>query len=310
MSRAAGGRRVAVLVTCFRQRPQVMRCLEALSLAAVEAGIDPEIHLLDDDGRDGTREAVMRSFPGARITVGDGSHYWNGGMRRLWLQAAEVGYDDYLWLNSDTYLLPSALRHLLESAAWVREREGRDGIVVGAVRDPESGEISYGGVSRTHPHRPLSFGRVEPGEEPRRCDTFNGNCLLVPDAVVREIGVLSPEFSHAIGDTDYGLRAGKAGFGSWVCPHPVGSCRLNLGNGDWARATVPLRRRIRLVLAPKGLPPREWWVFVRRHTGRGWLWYWVKPYLRVLFPELWSRLTEASRSFRVARVFRAIRRGG
>ena len=66
--------------------------------------IDLNVYLVDDGSTDGTSEAVKKNFPQVNIIKGDGTLFWNGGMRVAFSKAMESEHDYYLWLNDDTIL--------------------------------------------------------------------------------------------------------------------------------------------------------------------------------------------------------------
>ena len=279
--------RLAVLITCYNRRETTLHCMRALYDQELHEGVRFEIYLVDDGCTDGTGDAVRSRFIDVKILKGDGSLYWCGGMRFAWAEAMKEDYDYYLWLNDDTLLLPGAIQTLLSTAQEVREKEGREGIIVGSTCDPDTGKQTYGGVRRID--KTLGFRLIEPTDKPQCCDTMNGNCVLVPNAVARVTGNLSGRFTHAIGDMDYGLRAGKDGFSCWIAPGYVGECRKN-PPPDWTNPETPLRERLKNLHDPKGLPPGEWIEFAKRHAGFWWPLYAMKLWLRVLFPRFWSRI--------------------
>lgn len=133
--------------------------------------------------------------------------------------------------------------------------------------------------------RPIKFAPLLPSEKPQVCDTMNGNIVLVPRKVAAELGNLSQEFSHIMGDTDYGLRARDKGFLIWIVPGYVGTCKRN-PIPAWLDPATPLRTRLKVLHSPKGMPPREWTYFTRRHVGLCWPLYILSLYFRVLFPRL------------------------
>ena len=63
----------------------------------------------------------------------------------------QQGFNHYLWLNDDTALFPDALSNLLDASV----RLGRENIVVGSTHDPETHQLTYGGVTRLHRSRRL-----------------------------------------------------------------------------------------------------------------------------------------------------------
>ncbi|CAN5286115.1 hypothetical protein BH23ACT9_BH23ACT9_38260 [soil metagenome] len=265
--------RIAALLTCHNRRDTTVEAVRALSAQTTEATIDLVLH--DDGSTDGTADAVRAVRPEVRVVQGDGNRYWCGGMRAAWGAVLVGGYDHYLWVNDDTVLDPEAVAALLDVYAT---QPGS--VVVGATRDPETGEPTYGGVVRTSSTRPLNFTRVAPADEPRGVDTMNGNCVLVPQAVVEQIGILDEGFTHGLGDFDYGLRASRAGFAVVVAPGTIGTCSRNPESPSGRPGLKAAREEWRRMMGVKAIPPSEWRRFAARHAGPLWPLYWASPYVR------------------------------
>ena len=273
-------RRIAVAMTCFNRRETTLACLEALSQQALPADCSVRVYLTDDGCTDGTADSVREAFPGTRILEGDGSLYWNGGMRRALAEAMAEGFDFYLWLNDDTRLAPGAIARLLATYDRQCDQPGAPAIVVGTPANPEGGPPTYGGTVRKHRGRPMRFSHVAPADTPIRCDTFDGNCVLVSAAAAGTLGNLDASFTHLMGDTDYGLRAGKAGIPVWAAAGTIGDCPPNPAGLRHRDLSLPLKERITWLTGVKALPPAEWKVMTRRHAGRLWWVYFLSPYIR------------------------------
>ena len=274
--------KITALLTSHNRKALTIRCLDQLALAAQHAGLDVQAVLVDDGSTDGTAVAVSTRFPWVHIERGDGSLFWNRGMHRAMLWAAKAEFDYALWLNDDTDLEVDALQRLTGVASAQAARVGRPVIVVGATSDRVTGRLSYGGIVASGRWRPFAFRKVHSDGEPITCDTMNGNVVLLPASVVRDVGNLDPVFEHAMGDIDYGLRARRRGHPIYVAPGFVGQCSTNPTAGTFHDASLPLRTRWRKLVDRKGLPPRSWMHLTRRHGG--WLWpiYFVWPYARLL----------------------------
>jgi len=250
-------------------------------------GVSLHIYLLDAGSSDGTSSMVRECFPEVNLICRDDSYYWCNGMRLAFGEAMKIGYDYYLWLNDDTILFPNALHAVLETEQAVNKKEKRDCIIVGSTCDSKMSIRTYGGVVCPDKRKPLTFSPVEHSNKPQRCDTFNGNFVLIPRSITRLIGNLSPEYTHAMGDIDYGLRAKVKDVPVWIAPGYVGICNAN-PKPKWCDKNIPLRKRLRILRSPKGLPPKEWMLFTKRHTGIFWPIHWVKVPLRALFPGFWE----------------------
>ncbi len=209
-------------------------------------------------------------------------------------QAKLVGFLPAVFSRNTRYNVEAALeqpccrRPMMQPRlvqTWRDERLAPGGmaILVGTTRDPDSGAITYGGLKRHSNWRPLSFSRVSSGDAPVECATMNGNCVLVPHRVAQVLGNLDSAFVHAMGDIDYGLRAGREGIKIWVVPGFVGSCRAHQPTespGDQPKRR-PFLARWNETLGPKHLPPRAWLALVRRHGGVFWPFHWASPYIKV-----------------------------
>jgi GT2 family glycosyltransferase len=281
--------KIAVIMTAHNRREKTIASLRSL-MAATELATEVNYHvfLVDDGSTDGTGEAVAALDLSLTITRGNGNLYWNRGMVRAWTSASAFGrFDGYLLLNDDTLLDADALVKLLS----VSNDHAHRAIVVGAVRDPDRGLLTYGGVRRTSRWHPGRVARLPLSDEPQLADAFHANCAYVPVAVFDAIGTLDPVFHHGMGDFDYGYRATRAGFSVIVAPGMVGTCPRNDPAGTWQDPTVPLRRRLAMLASPKGLPRRQWREFLRRHGAPfpailSWM-----PTLQVVRSSAWRRRT-------------------
>jgi len=281
---------IVTIITCHNRKEKTVSCLTNLMNQNVIDDIDLSIYLVDDGSTDGTGDVVKRKFPQVTVLQSDGLLYWNGGMRLAYSEAMKDDYDYYLWLNDDTFLYSDALKLLLETSKNMKQKIGGELIATGTIKDIETGEVIYGGRNQKSKLQPLKFILLENSAEPQQCDTFNGNVVLIPRNVTKEIGNISSEFSKQHGgDFDYGLRAKYAGFESWVAPGIIGTCSSNPIEGTIFDTSLSLKERRKKMNTPRGVPPaKEWMIFAKRHAGILWPIYWLRTIVRVLFP--WTYL--------------------
>ncbi len=282
------GAEIAVLVTCYNRRALTLQCL--CKLAGQAHFHARNLFLVDDGSSDGTGEAVLALMPQANVIRGDGSLFWNGGMRLAWTSAKNSAratgrsFDFYLWLNDDVELAPDAIAMLVADADAVVPRGGAV-IVAAAVIDPESGAITYGAHRRPDPRRPLRMGLMQPAGHPLRADSISGNVVLVSAAAEAVLGNMAPGFVHIYGDLDYGLRAGKAGIPLLLASRVGGTCGTNSMAGSSLDPALSRFKRLHLRWREDGkLHARDWRRFVARHGGGplAVIGHRVMPYLRIL----------------------------
>ncbi|MGB3404854.1 MAG: glycosyltransferase family 2 protein [Microcoleaceae cyanobacterium] len=276
--------RIAAILTCFNRKSKTLACLDALYQQQMLNEIQLDVYLVDDGSTDGTATAIQQTYPEVKVIPGTGGLFWNGGMYLGFGKAITVGYDYYLWLNDDTLLYPHALKTLLETAEELAQQGERQAIITGSTCNPETGELTYGGVVHKSWWHPLKFKCISPTDTPQRCDTMYGNCVLIPQTVVYQLGNLESEFTHYAGDFDYGLRAYQQDCSVWVAPGYLATCHHNPPEESiWLSQKMSLKERFKKVFQPKGLPPKEAMIFARRHAGILWFFYWVLPYIRLFF---------------------------
>ena len=279
--------KIVAVLACFNRREKTLECLQRLFVCRLPREAELHVVVVDDASPDGTGAAVASIF-GQRVSViaGPGNLFWNRGMHLGLGIAAGLEPSHYLWLNDDTLLEVDALLRLLGSAESVRAESGLGAVVVGATCDA-SGEWSYGGsVAVGGAWRPFRYRAAWSPNTTLACDVMNGNCVLVTRAAAERVGTIDPVFAHAMGDTDYALRARALGVPVLAAPGWVGRCDKNSKAGTYADRSLPFLTRWNKLLDRKGLPPRSWLHFVRRHGG--WLWplHFAWPYIKLTMESL------------------------
>lgn len=269
---------IAVLLTVHNRKAKTLECLRRLYAQLPFEGYLLDVYVTDDGCTDGTPEAVKQQFPQVHIIHGDGNLFWNRGMFIAWQEAAKEDYDFYLWLNDDTLLLPNALKSLLASS----QSKLNQAIIVAANRAKKEEKVTYSGHNKN--------GKITPNGSLQSCDTFNGNCVLIPRYVYQKLGNLDWKFRHAIGDLDYGYRAKRAGIEMYVSSEYLGICDNNPKLPAWARKEVPLLKRLKNLYSPLGYAePIPFFHYERKNFGlMTAIKHFISIHIRVLFPQLWK----------------------
>lgn len=274
--------RLIAAMTSFNRRSATLACLARFESAARQAGLEPNAVLVDDGSTDGTAAAVREQYPWVDVMVGDGSLFWNRGMHQAQARVMGQTPDYLLWLNDDTELLPDSISRLLETEHILSHKHGQPVMIVGSTADRGTGRLTYGGHVAPQRWRPFTYQRAWHETQPVECHVVNGNVVLIPMQIAQTVGNLDPVFEHAMGDTDYALRTRAAGFRVFVAPGFVGHCSNNPALGTYRDSSLPLSVRWKKMMSRKGLPPRSWGHFTRRHGGLIWPVYFVWPYFKLV----------------------------
>lgn len=211
---------------------------------------------------------------------GEGNLFWNRGMHLAWETAAQTqDYDFYFWLNDDTILNTGALQVLLQTSEQERDRA----IIVGTTTAlADASILTYGG-------RTGEGKLIEPGDEALPCAYFNGNIVLIPQAVYKKLGPNDPVFHHALGDFDYGRRAVQKGVRNVVAPGVLGRCDAHESLPVWCNPKKSFAKRWKAFRSPLGNNPEEFFIYEKRHGGMlKAIFHYLTNHLRLVFPQLWS----------------------
>lgn len=291
--------RVAVLVTSHNRRVLTLASLTSLFEQHGINDVALSVFLVDDGSTDGTGDAVRLRFPRVHVLQGDGSLFWDGGMRVAFAAARQKAFDAYIFLNDDTVLYKDAMARIV-ACARSRLAEGTPSIVAGSTRSPVSGKHSYGGFSIRTRGPVLCLEKIEPRPTSTvRCDTMNGNFALIPREIAEIVGNIETRFCHHFGDFDYGLRAKRAGFDVVVASGFLGECAENSSADTWRDSRLSLRTRWHHLHSPKGMPFGEWCLFTTRHYGWRSVYYMWSPYAKTIVSGLIGLLSGRHRSTRL-----------
>ncbi len=273
--------RIAVLITVHNRKDKTLKCLNRIHSQLIPSTISVEVYLTNDGCTDGTAEAIREYFPDTNIIDGDGNLFWNRGMYKAWSAAEKTDYDYYLWLNDDTILFENAIASLLSTSDMMNN----EAIIVGYTIDSKKEKITYGGRNKY-------TGLITDVKGITECDTFNGNIVLIPRQVYKLVGKNDPVFHHAIGDTDYGLRAQKMRVKSYISDVACGICDSHDKLPKWSDKNIPLHKRIKFLYRPggNGANPIEFFIYKKRHYGLlAAIMTFISNHIHLLFPFLWNK---------------------
>lgn len=275
--------KVAILITCHNRKLKTLSCLEALHGSNLPKNYQIETYLVDDGSSDGTANAVGFQFPSVEVIEGSGNLFWNQGMRLAWFTAAQhKEYNFYLWLNDDTIIEDDALEVLFENYRKASQMDNMPVLMVGACKESfDVNKFSYGGRNENGP--------VVPNGEVQKCKFINGNVVLVPKAIFKDLGYLSNDYTHGIGDYDYGLRVQNNGYSCYTTSQYIAVCPTHKNISTWCNPEKSLSERWEHFNSPLGLNFNEYVRFRKKFWGNEWIIYAFKAYCKMLFPKFYNK---------------------
>ena len=225
---------IDVVIVGYHSRELVLQCLQTLPAAA--DGLPVSVCVVDNGSNDGTVAAVGSW---ARAHPDIPTHVLDLGANTGFAHASNVGMAHgrapyLLTLNPDTAAEPMALRRLVEFA----ETQPSLGVVAPALRNADGSPQLTGRafptaaaglfgrrspLTRWFPRNPWSARflverRHLGSDEPYRVDWVSGAAMLVPRAVVEQVGGFDEGFFLFWEDADWCRRIDAAGYAVWCLP--------------------------------------------------------------------------------------------
>lgn len=269
--------KILVMLTCFNRKEKTKRSLE--TLVNVNKLCAFTFIIVDDGSTDGTGEMIQYFMESLDIIYlkGDGQLFYSGGMNKAMSYAKKHGmndYDYYLLINDDVEFYEECIDNLI-----TQSRQQKGAIIVGTLRD-DDGKTSYGAVIfvKNVQHRML-----EPKEWEKDADSFNANCVLIPNKYFNITAPMDDHYKHAMGDWDYGMDIRRNGAVIHPSKKYVGICNRNPSNGLWSDTSLSRIERLKRKETVKGLPRKQWFYYLKKNFG---IWYAVKyslmPYINII----------------------------
>jgi GT2 family glycosyltransferase len=245
---------VAVVVLNWNGREDTLACLRSLQQASGE--LIPIV--VDNGSTDGSVEAVREAFPEIELVETGANLGFAGGNNAGIGRALELGAAHVVVLNNDIEVDPAFATALVDEAARrpnagalcskILYAEPRDTIwFAGASFDPQSG---YNGRQR-------GYGKRDDGafDAVTATDRACGAAMLVPRAVLEQVGLFDPAFFLYSEDTEWSLRARGAGFDLYVVPASKVWHKVSAGSGGEASpSTLYYDMRNTLVVCERYAP--------------------------------------------------------
>ena len=211
---------IHIIVLNWNGYNDTVECLESLQKVNYP---DYKIILIDNGSRDGSVQKLKERFgkdEKIKIIANEENLGFAGGNNVGIEYAMEKGADAVLLINNDTIVDENFLVELVK-AAGENKRAGVLGSQIYSESDPKRIWSAGWNVNRLLT-KGVHIGYDEIDErqydEIKKCDYLTGCCLLVKKEVVKKIGVLADDYFLYYEDTDYCLRARKAGYDCLYVP--------------------------------------------------------------------------------------------
>lgn len=270
-----GEPRIITVILNTNRRVDTLECLASLTQNTYT---NQQILVLDNHSTDGSVAAIRAAFPDVQILeLTDNRGY--AGNNNVGIAAALAQGADWVFvLNEDTILAPDCLTCLMA----VGESDPTIGIVGPLVyHHNEPTVIQSGGGLLGRNWDSLHIAKDEPDcgqlSAPHRVEWISGCAILVRRAVIEQVGMIDERFFYFWEETEWCIRAGKAGWQIFHVP------QANLWHKGVQRNYQPkpslfyYSTRNRLLLLAKHHAPLRVWLMAWGQLLRTLISWSIKP---------------------------------
>ncbi|SFG94555.1 glycosyltransferase family 2 protein [Sporolactobacillus nakayamae] len=215
--------RIAVIFTCYNRSKKTQQCIKKIREQVINTVCKQvQFYICDDGSTDNTIAKIKELVPEATIITG-GNLYWCKGMNIAMQAAFQDNNDFYLMINDDVNFYQTALSTMIKSYTIADRVCG----IVGTTRSSNNGRITYGGSRFVRKSHIGSSNLLKPNGKLQECHIANWNCFLVPNEILKSVGLIDNYYEHAYGDYDYSLMMRRNGYPIFVATEVVGECERN-----------------------------------------------------------------------------------
>ena len=195
---------LAVVIPSHNRKDVTLSCIRNLNAGQLSLNI----FISDSGSTDGTPEAVVLE-PNVRMLKAGESAWWSEAINLGIRTALDEKFSSILLLNDDIEFEQDLVLQLLN-----KHRQHPNSII-SPLQQNSSG--TFLGIRYTGPFNKME--RLSSAESDSIVDTTNGCCLLVPRTVFESVGLMDErKCPHLAGDTEFQIRAKRAGFLTLACP--------------------------------------------------------------------------------------------
>jgi GT2 family glycosyltransferase len=201
---------VVTVILNTNRRDDTLACIESLAHGRYA---HHKIMVLDNASTDGSVAAIQAAYPEVQIIALNENLGYAGNNNVGIVEAVAQGADWVFVLNEDTILDPDCLTDMVR----IGESDPKIGIVGPMVYhhdDPDVIQSAGGLLSSNWDSQHMAQNEPDKGQfpEPHLVDWISGCAIMVRTAVIEEVGPLDERFFYYWEETEWCLRAGRAGW--------------------------------------------------------------------------------------------------
>ncbi len=226
MSKTCSEATVAAIVPIYNRWEKTQRFIQHF---AQQQYSNLTIVVVDANSPDGSAAKIRAAYPNVVLLETNSQQYWAGGTNKGVQYALNYGYDYILTINDDAVAAPNHVQHLVTLARTHQisilgnriDYLNVPGKVWGLGTQlvwgtPNFLRLQYAGMmAKDLPAEVLN-------EKVMVVDALPGDGVLIHRRVFEQVGLYRAKFlPHYHADSEFILRAGRAGFQAYVAPHVV-----------------------------------------------------------------------------------------
>ncbi len=199
-----------IIILNTNRREDTLACIRTLEMNAYR---NKAIVVLDNASTDGSPAAIRQAFPHVQVLALEKNLGYAGNNNVGIAYAMQHGADWVLVLNEDTLLDPDCLRLMVEAG----EEDPKVGIIGPLVYHADEPAVIQSAGGQLGPHwSSIHIGQneLDAGQyaQPAFVEWVSGCAIMVRRAVIEQTGVLDERFFYYWEETEWCLRATRAGW--------------------------------------------------------------------------------------------------
>jgi len=212
--------KTAIIILNYNGLPYVLDCLKSLEYLKDNKRIRTII--VDNASRDRSVKLIKEKYPWVKVIENKKNLGFAGGNNKGIKWAIDNGFKNIMLLNPDTIVEKGFLNPLLRKV-----NKDKVGIVSPVLKGKEGNEAiyalgaKYNKILGRTKHVHLKQGQFKKLKHPIEQQLVSGCAVFVKSEVFEKIGLLDKRFFLYFEDSDFCIRAKRAGFKIFVCPKSV-----------------------------------------------------------------------------------------